>query len=1117
MIFGGDSMTLKKCFLSPILAAVLVLSVASAGSPEGALERMAFIEKAADNSLGAWEWTPRDDAGTEREAFSGPGWEVHRPGRGIRHKAFWLRREFKTPGSLAGVGLQGRPLELRCHFRGVGLFRGRFFVDGREVRAFDLDFGNQGASLPLELNLTGAARAGENLHLVFRLENLGKHPLLSRADAEPGTYLVLQDSRFFSDALEEALEPVGRFLIDMKAGAALLNLLPEPELPARLVRPVSPQYRRLEATAGFKKMQADFRRALEDFDLRALQGSDPSATAAALSSFYKKTAAAAAFARERTVYTAGNAHIDLAWLWRWMETVAVTRATFATILDNMEDYPEVVYIQSQAQAYRWMEERHPELMERIRRKVKEGRWEIVGGMWAEPDCNLIDGESFVRQLLYGKRYFQERFGVEVKVGWNPDSFGYNWNMPQIYRQAGLEAFVTQKISWNDTNVFPYHFFWWEGPDGTRLLTYFPPSGYVGELKSEELLNGLRLFERNTGLRTPFLLYGLGDHGGGPNREMLDRARSFSRQRIFPRLEQTTFQGYLSRIPEPVLAALPVWKDELYLEYHQGTFTTQAETKRLNRKSEVLLADAEKLSSLAGLLGGPYRRADILRAWERVLMNQFHDILPGSSINAVFRDAKEAYIEAHSLAAGARDEALDVLGSRIATDRGPEGRPFLVFNTLAWERDGLAVLPLDAELARGARLYDDGGREIPCQPEPSGREVSFLARSVPAMGCRVYWLRPAEGFSAGPGAEAGALRVEGTTLENEYFIVEVNPESGNIRRLYDKRNRREVLAPGEEANRLQLLEDIPDRWDAWNIKYTGREWTLDEAREVRIGRSGPVLASIVVDKDFLGLSKARRAPTSDFPSSFFSQEIVLAAGVPQVDIRMKADWWEDHVLLKAAFPVAVSSREAFYEIPFAFIGRPTSRDTDWERARFEVPALRWADLSDGAYGLSLLNESKYGHDVQGRVMRLTLLRSPLDPDPMADRGRHEFAYALYPHAGTWQEADTVRRGYEFNTPLLVRPLDRHPGALPATFSFLSAEPSHIVLAAAKKAEDREGVVLRLYEAEGEAGKARLRFFRAPREAHLLDLLERRLRRLPLSGDSLELEFGRLEIKSVEVVF
>ncbi|MBN2199228.1 MAG: alpha-mannosidase, partial [Candidatus Aminicenantes bacterium] len=943
-------------------------------------------------------------------------------------------------------------------------------------------------------------------------------PLSPRAGPEPGTFFALRDSRFLTDGLAEALRPVERFLTDLKAGAALLNLLPEPERPSRLVRPISPEYKRLEDSARFKTLQADFLRALEDFDVRSLRGADPSALQSALDAFSRRTAAVAAFARERTVYAAGNSHIDLAWLWRWRETVEVARATFSTILDNMEEYPEIVYLQSQAQAYKWMEERYPELFERIRRMVKKGRWEIVGGMWVEPDCNLIDGESFVRQLLYGKRYFREKFGVEVTVGWNPDSFGYNANMPQLFRKAGLEAFVTQKISWNDTNVFPHHFFWWESPDGTRLLTYFPPTGYVGELRAEEVLQGVRLFERNTGLRTPLILYGLGDHGGGPNREMLDRARAFGGQKIFPRLEHTTFQGFLGLFPPSVLESLPVWRDELYLEYHRGTFTTQAETKRFNRKSEVLLADTEKLSSLAWLTGGAYRRAEILQAWEKVLMNQFHDILPGSSIHAVYRDAKESYLEAHGLAERALNESLEHLASRIATDRGPEGRPLLVFNTLAWERDGLAAFPLEAGLAPGAKVFDDGGREIPCQIDPSGREASFLARRVPALGYRVFWLRPEPNSPPSLAATgSGALRVEGTTLENEHVLVEIDPESGNIRRIFDKTNRRDVIADGAEANRLQLLEDIPDRWDAWNIQYTGRQWNLDKARRVRIGRRGPVQVSIVVDKEFLGLSKTRREPASDFPSSFFSQEILLTAGVPQVEIRMKADWWEDHVLLKAAFPVAVSSREAFYEIPYAHIARPTSRVTDRERARFEVPALRWADLSDGAYGVSLLNESKYGHDIEGGVMRLTLLRSPLDPDPLADRGRHEFSYALYPHAGTWREADTVRRGHEFNTPLLARLLDRRAGDWPASQSFFGAEPSNVVLSAVKKAEDRDSLVLRLYEAEGTATRARLRFFRPPKEAHLLDLMENRLERLRLDGRAVDLEFGRSEIKSVELVY
>jgi alpha-mannosidase len=735
-------------------------------------------------------------------------------------------------------------------------------------------------------------------------------------------------------------------------------------------------------------------------------------------------------------------------------------------------------------------------------------------MWAEPDCNLIDGESFIRQILYGKKYFKNKFGVDVKLGWNPDSFGYNWNMPQFFKKSGIEAFVTQKISWNDTTVFPYFLFWWEAPDGSRVLSYFPPTGYAGRFGAEEIVSGLKQFERNTGLREVLILYGLGNHGGGPNREMLNRARNYEKQDIFPRIKHSKASYFLNQIKKSHLKSLPVWKDELYLEYHRGTYTTQAETKKFNRKSEVLLSNAEKASALAFLLGRDYGQQFLNQAWEKVMMNQFHDILPGSSINPVYRDAREYYLEARHLAQKELMESLKSIASKIETSSGEEGTPLLVFNSLSWDRDGVVKVKLPSQFQGEAKVISDSGEEISSQilDSEEGKMLCFIARRVPSLGYRIYRVQEGSGK-----AYSSDLTVGEATLENRYFRIALHPQSGNIISIFDNLEKREVLAPSAQGNELQLLEDIPEQWDAWNIKYTGRNWRLDKAESIKIQEKGPVMAAIQVEKSYLGLSKSRRAPTPDFPSSFFSQKIILYEDIPRIDIEMKADWWEDHVLLKVAFPVDVNNNKATYEIPFAFVERPTARNTDWEKARFEVPAIRWADLSDGKYGVSLLNESKYGHDTKDNVLRLTLLRSPSWPDPMADRGKHEFSYALYPHKGDWREADTVLQGYDFNYPLLAIFIDSHQGELASSHSFFRASPSNIILVTIKKAEDRESLVLRLYESEGEATEAVVEFFRKPKKVYELDLMENRLSSVPFEEKTLALKFGKSEIKTLELVY
>jgi len=817
------------------------------------------------------------------------------------------------------------------------------------------------------------------------------------------------------------------------------------------------------------------------------------------------------FAKEYTIYILGNAHIDMAWLWRWMETVEVCRATFSRQLGFMDVYPDYTYAQSQAWAYRWMEERYPEVFQGIQRRVRDRRWEIVGGMLVEPDCNLIGGESWVRQILYAKRYFREKFGVDVQIGWNPDSFGYNWNMPQFYRKSGIWAFITQKISWNDTNEFPYHLFWWEAPDGSRVLAYFPFTGYTGTLEVRELIEGLKQSEANTGRKDVLLLFGYGDHGGGPTQQVLDKLALYRKATVFPKVEFTLASDYLAQITPEEREKLPVWRDELYLEYHRGTYTTQAAIKKNNRKKEILLTNAEKVASLAHVLGATYPQKRLTEAWWLYLFNQFHDILPGSGIHAIYRDALESYHRVGRWGKAILEQALDYLQRRIHTKKGPKGRPLLVFNTLSWPRSGIVEVPVKPS-QKGWVVLDPRGQEIPSQlvSQEDGQKLLFVAERVPALGYRVYKIRERT-----PQKYATGLVATAYSLENAYFRVEIDPKSGHLSRLFDKRSQREVLAaPG---NVLQLFGDLPDRWDAWNIGYTGEKWELNEARAVELLESGPVRAVIRVKKDFLGKAKTQYEPTRNFPSSFFAQAITLYHNLPWVECRMEADWWEEHTLLKVAFPVNVRSRWATFEIPYAVVRRPTTRNNSWEKARFEVPALRWADLSDGTYGVSLLNESKYGYDVKGNVLRLTLLRSPTSPDPMADRGKHHFAYALYPHKGDWKTGGTVQKGWEFNVPLIAKFVPPHKGKWPLESSLIQVRPESVILAAIKKAEDSEALICRFYESSGQDASVQVTFFRAPKVAQEVDLMEQEIGAISVKGRTISFPIKKHEIKSLKVEF
>ena len=665
--------------------------------------------------------------------------------------------------------------------------------------------------------------------------------------------------------------------------------------------------------------------------------------------------------KENTINVIGNAHIDMAWLWPWSETVDVCQMTFERALENMEQYPDFLYAQSQAQAYAWMEERYPELFERIRKRAEEGRWIIVGGTWVEPDNNIPSGESQVRQILYGKRYFKEKFGVDVNIGWIPDSFGYAWTLPQIYRKSGFKYFVTQKLTWNDTNEFPHKVFWWQSPDGSRLFSYFPYT-YSHDLGSQRLAEQFLDYHERTGLKDQLVLYGTGDHGGGPSEQMIDRVQTLNAIGTFPTVRQANPQVVLDKL-ENETDALPVWNDELYLEYHRGCYTTQAKIKKRNRRCEALLETAEKFATFSQTA---YPKSELEEAWKKTLFNQFHDILPGSCIKEVVVDAHRDYDWIEETLHDIIDSTLKEICSRIDT-RG-KGTPVVVFNPLSWPRDDMVKGMIPEGMDDTFSVFDGRGNRVLTQIHEN--TFVFIAEDIPSIGYRTYWLKPEN-----KGEESSQLSLGRDFVENQYYRIEINPETGNWSRLLDKRNGREVIEQGREGNVLQALEDLPEAWDAWNIGYTGKSWNIEDVERIAIIEGGPV--------------RARLRITRRFGSSRFIQDLLLYDGIPRIDVYNQVDWHESHILLKAVFPVDVKSDHVTCEIPYGTITRSTTPLTPQDSAKFEVSAHKWIDLSDGSYGVGLLNDCKYGHDVQGNVMRITLLRSPKWPDPEADMGYHTF--------------------------------------------------------------------------------------------------------------------------------
>lgn len=873
---------------------------------------------------------------------------------------------------------------------------------------------------------------------------------------------------------------------------------------------------------------ATLQRAIGTVDLGALDANNQSKFDASLTAALKQIEQLKPVLQQATLHLTGNSHIDAAWLWPETETVDVVKRTFGTALQLMNEYPTYTYTQSAAQYNEWMAEKYPEMNAEIKKRIKEGRWEVVGGMWVEPDLNMPDGESQVRSILLGKRWFQKEYGVDVRIGWNPDSFGYNWQLPQIYKRSGIDYFVTQKMTWNDTNPLPFKLFWWQSPDGSKVLTYFPRDYANNNLNPVRLSTDLASARKfSPGLTEMMDLYGIGDHGGGPTRAILDEGQHWMEpDKIVPKMQFGLAQPFFTQVeqkiasdspvwnyqsiakgytfPKPVEGkiAIPTWNSEMYLEYHRGVFTTQADHKRNMRESEEWTLNAEKYASLAWLNGDAYPNAKFTDAWKKITFNNFHDLAAGSGIGIIYKDAQKDYDRVHWATNEISARALHTLAAGVDT-RATAGVPVLVFNPLAWQRSG--VVTVDVQLpeasANGVSVVDSHDQVLPSEVLSSNLKTNTYkllieAKDVPSMGYAVLHVIP------GSKPFASDLKASGMTMENAALRVVVNPSNGCITSLFDKKSNFESLAKGGCGNQLQTFKDTPEKYDAWNIDpgTLDHNTPIDQVDSVKLVENSPLRAVIRV--------------TRTWQNSKFVQDITLYANADRVKVVNDIDWHETHVLLKAAFPLAASGPKATYEIPYGTIERATTRNNSWEKAQFEVPALRWADLGDSQHGFSLINESKYGYDGVGNMLRLSLLRSPTWPDPEADREHHHFSYELYPHAGTWKDALTERAGYEFNYKLHASQVESHTGSLPAEHSYLSVAPENVVLTAVKKAEDDNGLIFRVFEWAGKQSDVVFTLPGGATSATETDLMEKPIGSpLSVSGNKVTVPIHPYEILSI----
>jgi alpha-mannosidase len=970
-----------------------------------------------------------------------------------------------------------------------------------------------------------------NGSLISRGDDDMQQPILLTENAQPGQKFLIAVRLDIPEV--DTLFQHARLIFEPAAAR------PDPAMLRTEILGARPMIAAYEDGRAERQQQVDA--AVKAIDFSPLENNDQAAFDASLRAAQTRLQSLNPWMKQFTVKAIGNSHIDMAWLWPWTETVEVVRNTFQSVLDLMREYPDLKFTMSSARTYEWMQEKYPSMFDEIKQRVKEGRWEVIGGMWVEPDLNMPDGESLVRQILVGKRYFQKNFGADIKIGWNPDSFGYNWQLPQIYKKSGIDYFVTSKLLWaTDYTKFPYRLFWWQAPDGSRLLTYFPHE-YANDFDAQQITKDFSVYAPSiygpklTDSPQMLYLYGIGDHGGGPTRTMLDQAnRLRDSNTVFPKIDFSTAKDFFADLERELpKLKVPTWNDELYFEYHRGVFTTQADTKQRIRHDEELMLDAEKYASLASLYGRPYAQDQFQLAWKNLLFDHFHDVMPGSGIAVNYLEAKrnleDVARSAKEITDGAVNELLAHINTQGVNPRG-DGVPVVVFNSLSWSR--MEVVEAEVQLhgpARDVEVLDGAGQRVEDQllamDSTTNRARILILANTPAMGYKTYFVRVAAGTAAKakpqtPGHNSRGVTASSTTIENEFVRVTVDPKSGCVTSLFDLRNQTEALAPSETesggsktsacGNLLQAFTDKPKRWDAWNIDsdFENQHWDLDKADEVKLIERGPLRAVIRVKKHF--------------QDSTFVQDITMYAGVPRVDVKMQADWHEKHILLKITFPLSAHSDKATFEIPYGSIERPTTRNTPAEQAKFEVPAQRWADLSDAKHGFSLLNDSKYGYDVKGNVLRLSLLRSPEWPDPHADEGHHEFTYSMYPHAGTWRDAQTVRRGYELNYKLIALQAQKHGGALPGQQSFVRVEPDNVVLTAMKKSEEDNSLTVRFYEWEGKEADVRLTLPSGAKSAIETNLMEKSSadisnQALPMRDNVVTVHTKPYEIKTLRIEF
>lgn len=831
------------------------------------------------------------------------------------------------------------------------------------------------------------------------------------------------------------------------------------------------------------------------------------------------------------VYCVGHTHIDVAWLWTLEVTEDKAVRSFSTVLELMKQYPEYIFMSSQPQLYKYVKKNAPEVYEQIKERVKEGRWETEGGMFVEADCNLSSGESLVRQFMHGKRFFKEEFGKENEILWLPDVFGYSAALPQIMKKCGIRYFMTTKISWNEFNKMPYDTFEWEGIDGTRILTHFSPSRdykkgaveggtetehfttYNAYINPSQVKGGWERYGQKYLNDEVLMSFGYGDGGGGPVRDMLENQRRLSKGIPgCPRTVMSTAADFFHTLEAHVKGNkyLPVWVGELYLEYHRGTYTSMARNKKYNRKAEFLLENTELFSAMSHqLASAAYPRKEIYALWEIALRNQFHDILPGSSIKEVYEDSKAEYEALLKEAGALEEEALNAIVSEI----NAPGSALVVFNPNSAEGNGYVEFNCPPEICYP--LVSDGEKVYPVQ-KLEGDSYLMQASGVPSKGYKTFTISEGneerlsnevsheETIFSETASEENEERISNISLENDFVKVLFSGQ-GQIASIYDKKEQRELLKDGQKGNVLMTFEDRPHNYDAWDVNnyYTEKSWEITDLQEMKLVEDGPVRRTVMVSRRYL--------------DSSIVQYISLGMDSPEIRIQNEIDWKEKKIFMKALFPVDIHTDEAAFEIQYGNVTRKTHYNTSWDFARFEVCMHKWLDVSEDGYGVSVMNDCKYGANVHDGVIGISMLKSAVYPNPDADKEHHSFCFSIYPHRGGFREAGTIAKAYALNNPLKSVLKKNESGSLPAIYSAFSVEQPNVVIEVAKRAEDEEADIIRLYEAFNRRTEAVLHFGRRAEAVYECNMLEETQQEIRCDGTTAVFEIHPYEIKTFKIVW